>query len=74
LTNIQEKIDQVGGVIINDIKEKKEISKNIGQVENLANKDPRQAIKIERVIFVFAQPSNTWVKKIKTKFKLESPN
>ncbi len=48
LTNIQEKIDQVGGVIINDIKEKKEISKNIGQVENLANKDPRQAIKIEK--------------------------
>lgn len=48
LINIQEKIDQVRGVIVNDIKEKKEVSKNVGQAENLANKDPRQTIEIEK--------------------------
>ncbi len=48
LANIREKIDQVQGVIINDIKDKKEINKNTGQFENLANKDPRQNIKIEK--------------------------
>ena len=49
LDNIRTKIDEVGGVIIEDKKDKANASnqKSLQQVENLANIDPRQKIKPE---------------------------
>ncbi len=47
LNNIRSKIDEVGGIIIEDIKKKEplKVNKSQEQVKNLANFDPRQIIK-----------------------------
>jgi len=48
LDNIKTKIDEVGGVVVEDQKDKSnELKKPLQRVENLANIDPRQKIKPE---------------------------